>query len=316
VPIFSSISGVYIFIGRFAVPFPRKISIVFPPPSLSPLTLWADITTIGELLQTKIEQAMASVITSPTAPSSFLHPSPLLDRICKWLSTLVGTDQLIMLIQYSVDIITHHMDVHTPARLLALIGHYFPMLTYPPMKLSSPPSILSTCLKRLSAKLADGRILLRLQGIIPTFQWFLATHASPPSDPTLAKVAKLQTYANLLYYPLENAAYLASHSILPMSKRTESELWLWSSRFWAAYVALEFVRLYRERELNRKGKEVEKSTPEGRNKRWWAQLLINLAYAPQTIHWSIEGGLFRDVEVAYFGVIAAITSIYLAWPTS
>lgn len=259
---------------------------------------------------------MSSVVTSPTALSSFLRPSPLLDQICKWLSTLVGTDQLIMLIQYSLDIITHHMDVHTPARLVTLIGHYFPILMHPPLKLSSSPSLLSTCLKRLSAKLADARILLRLHGIIPTFQWFLATHASPPADPTLATVAKLQTYANLLYYPLENAAYLASHSILPMSKRTETDLWLWSCRFWAAYVALEFVRLYRERELKRKDKKAEKSTSEKWNKRWWVQLLMNLAYAPQTIHWSIEGGLLRDVEVAYLGVIAAVTSIYLGWPAN
>ena len=216
-------------------------------------------------------------------------------------------------IQYSLEIVTHHMDVHTPTRLLYILNRHIPFLGTQKFQSSPSPSPLSIRLKTLSAKLADVRILLRLQGIIPTYQWLLATHASPPSDPTLATVAKLQTYANMLYFPLENAAYLASHSIIPMSKRTETNLWLWSSRFWAAHVALELIRLYRERQISRKGKEAEKASTGGWDKKWWGELVMNLAYAPQTIHWSVEGGVFRDIEIAYLGVAAAIASIYLNW---
>lgn len=249
--------------------------------------------------------------------SPLLQPSPSLDRFCKWIYSAYGQDQLIMLIQYTLDIITHHLDVRTTYRLVTIVKRYIPFLGPSSIIVASTttPSPLSSRLKILSGKLADVRILLRLLGLPPTYQWFLATHASPPSDPILAKVAKLQTYANMLYFPLENAAYLGSHSILPISKSTEISLWVWSSRFWAAHVALEFVRLYRERQIRLKGKE--KETDDNEVRRWWASLIMNIAYAPLTIHWSLEEGLFsRDVDVGYFGVIAAIASIYLGYPTS
>jgi hypothetical protein len=119
----------------------------------------------------------------------------------------------------------------------------------------------------------------------------------------------------MLYFPLENAAYLASHSILPLSKRTEADLWLWSCRFWGAHVALEFCRLYRERAIKSKGKAVDKPELKTLDRRWWAELVMNLAYAPLTVHWSLEKGLgFRDVEIGYLGVIAAVASIYMGWP--
>ena len=211
------------------------------------------------------------------------------------------------------------MNKHTLTRLFRVLTNYLPFLAHNrPLKLSATPSPLSTRLKSLSAKLSDVRILLRLHGIIPTYNWMLSTHASPPSDPTLATVTKLQTYANMLYFPLENAAYLGSHDIIPMTKRTETDLWVWSCRFWATHVGLEFVRLYRERQLQLKSKVTgEKSeAEEKRDRRWWAELILNLAYAPLTIHWSLEKGIgFRDVDIGYLGVVAAIASIYLGFPS-
>lgn len=277
------------------------------------------MSTTGESSKAPMAAPLSSMLPPASNPSTFFRPSPFLGRLCKWLSTLVGTDQLIMLIQYTLDIITHHMDSRTPTRILSLLNRFFPFLGTQTIKQSSSTSPISARLKKLSLIFADVRVFLRLQGIIPTYQWLLQTHASPPSDPTLATVEKLQTYANMLYFPLENAAYLASHDIIPMSKRTETDLWLWSVRFWATHVALEFIRLYRERQIRKKGKEKEKETNDGGrrgDRTWWAQLIMNLAYAPQTIHWSVEGGVFRDIEIAYAGVIAAIASIYLGWPQS
>jgi hypothetical protein len=102
-----------------------------------------------------------------------------------------------------------------------------------------------------------------------------------------------------------------------MSKRTETELWLWSTRFWAAHVALEFVRLWRERTIALRGKGKEKvGEREKWDKTWWGSLIMNLAFAPQTVHWSVEGGVLSDIHIAYCGVIAALASIYLGFPTS
>jgi Peroxisomal biogenesis factor 11 (PEX11) len=217
-----------------------------------------------------------------------------------------------MLVQYSIDIVTHHLNIHSLSRLQNVLVRYVPLL--PPVHPSIGPSPLSTRLKALSALLADARILLRLHGIIPTYQWLLNTHASPPANPTIAAIVKLQTYANMLYYPLENAAYLASHNVVPLSKQIESDLWIWSSRFWAAHVFLDLARLYYE---NRGRKKLDaKSGHEGLDRQWLASVIMNCAYAPLTIHWSLEKGLgFRDVDIGYFGIVAAIASIYLAWPS-
>jgi Peroxisomal biogenesis factor 11 (PEX11) len=266
------------------------------------------MSSVGESSKAPISPSLSSLLSDPSAPSTLLLPSPLLDKLSKWLWSLTGTDQLIMLVQYTLDIITYHADNQTPIGLLLFLN-----FGGPAKKVASAPSPTSVRLHKFSQLLADARILLRLHGIIPTYQWFLATHASPPSDPTLALVAKLQTYANLLYFPLENAAYLASHAIIPMSKHSETQCWVWSCRFWAAHVAVEFVRLYRERQIHLKGKEKEKQEDAEWQKRWYASLIMNLAYAPQTLHWSLEDGLLEDINVAYLGVIAALSSIYQGW---
>jgi len=40
---------------------------------------------------------------------------------------------------------------------------------------------------------------------------------------------------------------------------------------------------------------------------------MNLAYAPQMIHWSLESGLFGVVTVAYLGLISGAAATYLGW---
>jgi Peroxisomal biogenesis factor 11 (PEX11) len=273
------------------------------------------MSSVGETSKPPVAPALSSLFPADSLPHALLRPSPFLDKLTRWLSTVIGTDQLIMLIQYTLDIITHHMNAHTLTKLLNAIGNFLPLHTQLPAKLLTTSSPLTTRLDLLSQKLAEVRIFLRLHGIIPTYQWLLSVHNSPPPDPTLATVAKLQTYANMLYFPLENAAYLGSLNILPMSKRTETDLWVWSCRFWACHVGLEFVRLYRERQIHKKGKEKEKTGEDGRawDRTWWASLVMNLAYAPQTVHWSLENGLFSKVNVAYLGFISATAATYLGW---
>lgn len=84
------------------------------------------------------------------------------------------------------------------------------------------------------------------------------------------------------------------------------------------------MRLYREREIRLQKMETEETGKDkvgeqkmGCDKKWLAQLVLNLAYAPLTVHWSLENGLgFRDVEIGYLGFVATVASIYLGFPTS
>merc|ERR1711977_765913 len=56
--------------------------------------------------------------------------------------------------------------------------------------------------------------------------------------------------------------------------------------------------------------------PEDFWKRWRRQLLINAAYAPLTIHWSLEKGLVGEFWVGLFGSVAGLAKLKEAWRLS
>lgn len=117
----------------------------------------------------------------------------------------------------------------------------------------------------------------------------------------------------LAYYPLEHIYYLCSHGIIPSSVPTLSSLFssnakpialntdkigIWSCRFWALYVLLQFAHLredrkllqLRERSLSKaKGKASAVSGElEELRQRWdsyWNEILVNVGYLPLTVHW-------------------------------
>jgi hypothetical protein len=114
------------------------------------------------------------------------------------------------------------------------------------------------------------------------------------------------------YYPLEHIYYLCSHGILPPTIPSLASLFsptakpikinldsvgMWSCRFWALYVVLQFAHLredrillkIRERTL-RKAKSTGTSTSEKEelSQRWdayWSEVAVNIGYLPLTIHW-------------------------------
>jgi hypothetical protein len=110
-------------------------------------------------------------------------------------------------------------------------------------------------------------------------------------------------------------------------KKRETWWWVWSSRFWAAYVACEILRLLVERAYREPRAEVagdgekedklrlEQERTESYNTKftWWKDLISNIAYAPMTIHWSIEEGLLSELQVGIFGTIAGGALLADAW---
>jgi hypothetical protein len=118
------------------------------------------------------------------------------------------------------------------------------------------------------------------------------------------------------YYPLEHLSYLLSHGVIPATftlplirkpvKLDAGKLSLWSTRFWAVYVFLHFAHLWEDRKLLiqrqrdlRKSKAAGLTTEEKKEfgQRWdayWSEVVANLAYLPQTVHWSLEKGFFSN----------------------
>jgi hypothetical protein len=138
------------------------------------------------------------------------------------------------------------------------------------------------------------------------------------------RISLAQVGVNVAYQVLENLAYLGQHGIIRRSEQRQARDWVWSSRFWAAHVLLEFVRLWRVRALwdnkDVEGKtndeDEEKETKIKRKQEvdtWWRELLINACYAPMTIHWSVESGTMSDELVGLLGAIAGGIGLREIW---
>lgn len=162
--------------------------------------------------------------------------------------------------------------------------------------------------KNISA--SDPNVVIT--GLLPIVQWLVSLERKPPPTRRLLTIERLQGWAMLAYYPLEHLSYLVSHGVIPSKIPTipslfsstvkymtldPSVLGMWSCRFWAIYVALQFAHLREDKKLLqqqqrtlRKGKGTSLSPAERQDlqERWdsyWSELIANVGYLPLTIHW-------------------------------
>jgi len=238
------------------------------------------------------------------------------DHLSRLLSTPSGTDRLLSLVYYLSTLLAPQFS-----RLALLLTVKLP--TPVPLVALTPAStaltVASNRLRRLAAKVSDVRMFMRLFGLVGIYQWGSRTLRDPPKDPVIRSLVLGQVAANVGYQILENLAYLNMHSLLSFSKRTEGRMWLWSTRYWAAHIALEFLKLERTRSLQAEKSrgvrglvvsgEEERKAQESWNKAW----ICNATTAPLSIHWSLEEGLLDDTAVGAFGCIGAAISIRDAW---
>jgi hypothetical protein len=194
--------------------------------------------------------------------------------------------------------------------------------------------------KAIADVIADYRIFVRMWGVLGLYTWARDTYLAPlPKEATRKeKLLRGMTWAAIascvLFQVLENGAYAASKGMLTseawtgeVGKKRETRWWVWSSRLWAAYVGCEILRLIIERTsaeprveaLGDGEKEdklrLERERRESYNKSftWWKDLISNVAYAPMTLHWSVEAGLLSDLQVGIFGTIAGSALLADAW---
>ena len=150
----------------------------------------------------------------------------------------------------------------------------------------------------------------------------IALERSPPPTRMLHNIERIQGWSMLFYCPMEAVAYLASHSVISLSKTTQNRLWLTSARFWALYVGLQLLHLVEDNRLLRlraralersrghpspkaasssaaaaaKGDEKSINVEQAQTRRMWNELdnrkeailnefWVNLGYLPLTIHW-------------------------------
>lgn len=83
-------------------------------------------------------------------------------------------------------------------------------------------------------------------------------------------------------------------------------------------MALDYVKLWKLREL-RKGETSKVNGEAGEveeqmwSAKWTRDLVKNSAYAPLTLHWSLESGAISQFWVGVCGSIAGLTSLRVLW---
>ncbi|KAH6876002.1 hypothetical protein BKA58DRAFT_132924 [Alternaria rosae] len=276
-------------------------------------------------------------------------------RLSKLLSTPSGTDVLLCTTSYTLTLI-HAILSRVLERRLASIateiaekaeGVLLPGETL----IATLPAPTSTKViaqvvgssKALAAVISDFRIFVRLWGVLGLYTWARDTYQDrlPEDASRKEKILRGLTWTAIMscvgFQVLENGAYLSSKGALTtaswtgdVGKARENAWWLWSSRFWAAYVGVELVRLGVQHYYASPSSSISANTGDGEkedkiqreerikarkleNWLWWKDFASNLAYAPMTVHWSLEQGLLSDWGVGACGMVAGGALLADAW---
>lgn len=208
-------------------------------------------------------------------------------------------------------------------------------------------SRLTTSLTPLTVIFDDFRVFLRLWGLLGIYSWGVSTYLTPPGDRRVRAITWGQVVACALYQGLENGAYLAGKGVLAWKEDRIARAWVWSGRAWCAYVALELARLGYEweeltgQELGRRARKpvevketgvvgtegevvgkgelemrMNKVEDEGLKEKWgkwYRDVGVNMAYAPMTVHYSLENGILGEGAIGGLGAVVGALSIGQAW---
>ncbi|SAM01921.1 hypothetical protein [Absidia glauca] len=254
------------------------------------------------------KQHIAKDPFNPLAIAKHLGAStPRLDHLLRFLNSVRGTDKVLMFIQYW-------------SKILIFLLH----------RRGGRAGVIQR-IQNFAGPVSDFRILLRYYGLLPMVQYMnYIEHHAPPSA-WHQTIERLQNWANVIYYPLEHIYWLGAHQVIPLSQAKTDRIGIWSCRFWASYVVLEYVRLLEQYRLLRQREtslvkrikagdiqdeedpELEMALIKKERTAMVVNTCINSGYLPLTVHWSLENSTFPDVMVGVCGGFAAIFQIYAAW---
>lgn len=158
---------------------------------------------------------------------------------------------------------------------------------------------LSGHLKNLSSAISDYRMFWRVFHTPATIEWALDLLLNNKQSNTFLRWSDyIQAVSGVGYQVLEDIAYLAMKGVLPISAARQADIWVVSCLFWLVHVALELIKAAYFRAH---GEPVNK-----------LNLLVNLAWAPLTVHWSTYTGIFDPQWVGLLGSIACVPRLIVA----
>lgn len=176
----------------------------------------------------------------------------------------------------------------------------------------TPPVTASTAVSpiaSLGALLSSTRTTLRLLGLFPMYAWLRQLLAGPKQgqDGVLYATSLTQCLLYMGFQFLENVALLTDSKVLPTSltekytakatpggRTGTAKIYLYAYRAWLGGILCDFVRLFREAQLERdrraKG-EVSTMEQEEVDAKWWSQAIVPMAWIPMAVQYSKESGL-------------------------
>ncbi|KAK8249086.1 hypothetical protein IWZ00DRAFT_316999 [Phyllosticta capitalensis] len=260
----------------------------------------------------------------------------LLLRLSRLLSTPSGTDSLLCTLSYTLTFVAAHTRTYVSARLerfaaalaIKATGALLPgetlIATLPPSSRLVRLSRATDSMTKLSSVVSDFRVFVRLWALLDIYTWargvWLEDSGKKKKDYVQRALVWGEVAASAAFQALENGAYLADKGVLngewwtgENGKRRVARWWVWSSRFWAAYVGLEIVRLGWVWAKEDEEEQLSEEDKKAKALAWWKQLISNFAWAPMTLHWSTEEGFISDAWVGALGIVAGGVGLYDKW---
>ncbi|VBB86524.1 Putative PEX11C peroxisomal biogenesis factor 11 isoform C [Podospora comata] len=222
-----------------------------------------------------------------------------LSRLEKCMSTPSGIDTVMLLLCYTSKLAA---SVLTSGHITTLLSK-----TSQPIARKTLATLLAKRLNNLSALMSESRVILRLWALLGIYSWGRSIVSSPTTSITAKTLDYIRLVLCVLLQGLENGAYLSFRGVMGWSPEQQGKAYKWSARFWGAFVGIEIGKLLAERV----GRKVQKKDGEEEKKEareWKRKLAKSLAWAPLTVHWSVDGGL-PGVTEGVVGLLASVPGV-------
>jgi len=241
-------------------------------------------------------------------------------RLSKVLSTSSGVDATLTLVGYGLFLVSSQLSRLENLELKAISSPTISITTFKHGVTSFIKLVeLETSLKTLASMCSDFRTFTRLWGLLGVYAVAKKNYRDPPKDMVLRAVAYGQMMSIGAYYVYENGYYLAGKGVLRGWTGADIKRWAKTSlRCFLAYVVMDYVKLYRARQLRqvRKVKAVdqeEKKAIEAEEAAWKKALIMNVAYTPLCMHWVSETPLLSDGVVGTLMSLVGLVKFRSAW---
>lgn len=244
-------------------------------------------------------------------------------RLSKILSTSAGVDTTLTLVGYSLFFVSSQLSTLRNLELKVLGRLFANNASTGSLKHGSASIVkladLESSMKLLAGMCSDFRTFTRLWGLLGIYAMVKRNYLDPPKDAILNAVSWTQAFALGSYYFYENAYYLAGKGVLKGWAAGDIKKWAKTSlKMFLVYVMLEYVRLYRSRQLLevKKAKAVSAKETEDVEKEeavWWRAAVMDIAYAPLGMHWASEDGMLSDGWVGALMSLIGVIKFRAAW---